>query len=121
MTPYQRYLDDGILPLKFTEARVVKKNSSKYTLIDGNLFRHKNTHPTLICVHGEQCTRIMAEVHKGISGSHIGGRALSSKVIRAGYYWPTMKEECTRYAQWYKQCQQMLTGKRRPRRAEIDL
>jgi len=67
MTPYRRYLIDGILPLEPTEARVVKKNSSKY------LFRHGYTHPTLICVSGEQCTRIMAELHKGICGSHIGG------------------------------------------------
>ena len=106
MTPYQRYLANGILPLEPTEARVVKKNSSKYTLIDGDLFRHGHTHPTLICVSGEQCTRIMEELHEGICGSHIGGRALSSKVIRTGYYWPTMREDCTRYAQRCKQCQQ---------------
>ena len=70
MTPYQCYLADGILPLEPTEARVVKKNSSRYTLIDENLFRHRFTHPTLICVHGEQCTRIMTELHEGICGSH---------------------------------------------------
>ena len=40
MTPYQRYLVDEILPLDPTEARKIKKNSSKYTLIDGKLFRH---------------------------------------------------------------------------------
>ena len=52
MTPYQRYLDDGILPLEPTEARVVKKNSSKYTLIDGNLFRYLFTHPTFVRMYG---------------------------------------------------------------------
>jgi len=66
MTPYQGYLADGILPLEPTEARVVKKSSSKCTLMDENLFRHGYTHPTLICVHGKQCTRIMAELHEGI-------------------------------------------------------
>ena len=35
MTPYQLYLADGILPLEPTEARKIKKNSTKYTLIDG--------------------------------------------------------------------------------------
>jgi len=34
----------------------------------------------------------MAELHEGICGSHIGGRALVLKAIRAGFYWPTMKE-----------------------------
>ena len=98
MTPYRRYLADGLLPLEAAEARVVKINAGRYTLVDRNLFRHGYTHPILSCVSGEQCTRIMAELHKGICGSHIGGRALSSKAVRVGYYWPTMREDCTRYA-----------------------
>jgi len=60
MTPYQRYLADGILPLEPTEARRIKKNLTKYTLIDGKLFRQGFTHPILVCLSGEQCTRIMA-------------------------------------------------------------
>jgi len=106
MTPYQRYLGDGVLPLEPTEAGKIKKNSRKYTLIDGKLSRHGFTHPILVCVSGEQCTRIMAELHEGICGSHIGERSLSSKAIRAGYYWSTMRGDCTVYAQRGKQCQQ---------------
>jgi len=106
MTAYQSYLVDGILPLDSAEARKVKINSSKYTLIDGKLFRHGFTHPILVCVDGEQCTLIMVELHEGICGSHISGRSLSSKALRAGYYWPTMREDCTRYAQRCKHCQQ---------------
>ena len=37
MTPYKRYLADGILLLEPTESRKIKKNSAKYTLIDGEL------------------------------------------------------------------------------------
>jgi len=73
MTPYQCYLADGVLPLEPTEVRKIKKYSSKYTLIDGKLFRHGFTHPILVCVSGEQCTHIMAELHELICGSHIGG------------------------------------------------
>ena len=106
MTPYRRYLADGILPLESAEAKKIKKNSAKYTLVDGELYRHGFTHPILVCVSGDQCTRIMAELHEGICGSHVGGRSLASKAVRAGYYWPTMKEDCIRHAQRCKQCQQ---------------
>ena len=106
MTPYRRYLADALLPQEPTEARIIKKNAGRYTLVDGKLFRHGYTHPILSCVSDEQCTHIMAELHEGICGSHIGGRALSSKAFRARYYWPTMSEDCTRYAQRCKQCQQ---------------
>jgi len=94
------------LLLNPAEAWKVKKNSTKYTIIDGKLFRNGFTHPILVCVYGEQCTRIMAELHEGICGIHIGGRSLSSKAMRAGYYWRTIREDCTRYAQRCKKCQQ---------------
>ena len=86
ITQYQRCLADGVLLLDPTEARKIKKNSSKFTLIDGELFRFGFTHPLLVCVHREKCTRIMAELHEGICGSHIGGRALAARALCAGYY-----------------------------------
>ena len=106
MTPYQRYLADALLPLEPAEAKRIKKSSSKFTLIDGDLFRFGFTHPVLVCVHGEQCTRLMSELHEGICGSHVGGRALAGRVLRAGYYWPTLREDCVGYAQRCRQCQQ---------------
>jgi len=86
MTPYRRYLADGLLPQEPTEAKILKKSVCKYTLVDEKWLRHGYTDPILSCVSGEQCTRIMAELHEGIYGSHIGRRTLSSKVVRAGYY-----------------------------------
>ena len=62
ITPYQHYIADSVLPVDPTEARKVKKNSSKFTLIDGELYRFGFTHPLLVCVHGEKCMRIMAEL-----------------------------------------------------------
>jgi len=106
MTPYKRYLADGILSLEPTKSRKIKKNSAKYTIINGELFRHGFTHPILVCVSGDQCVRIIVELHEAICGSHIGVRSLASKAIRAGYYWPIVREDCTRYGQQCKQCQQ---------------
>jgi len=73
LTPYNRYLADGLPPYELAEGKIVKRNSRRYTLIDGNLFRYDYTYLLLICVSGDQCTRIMSELHEGICGSHIGG------------------------------------------------
>jgi len=105
MTPYRRYIADGTLPAEPGEGKRIKKNSARYTLIDGVLFRHGFTHPILTCVSGDECTRIMSELHEGICGSHVGGRSLASNVIRAGFYWLSVREDCVRYAQRCKQCQ----------------
>jgi len=64
ITPYRHYLADGILPLKPAKGKKIKRNSAKYTLMDGELFRHGFTHPILVCVSEDQCTRIMAELHE---------------------------------------------------------
>ena len=99
ITPYQRYLDDGMLFAKPIEAKAVKRNVGKYTLIDGKLFHHGYTHQILTCVSGDQCTCIMEELHEGPFGTHIRGRPLSLKVVRTGYYWPTMKDDCVKHTQ----------------------
>ena len=105
MTPYRRYLADGVLPAESKEGKKVKRNVARYTLVDVVLFRHGFTHPILTCASSNECTRIMAELHEGICGSHVGGRSLASKVVRAGFYWPTVKENCVWHAQRCKQCQ----------------
>ena len=105
LTPYKRYLTDGLSPSEPAKAKIVKRNSQRYTLIDGNLFRYGYTQPLLTCVIGDHCTQIISELREGICGNHIAGQALLLKVIRAGYYWLTMKEDCGRYVQRCEQCQ----------------
>ena len=114
----RRNLDDT-LPTLFgwwdtpDRAHRGQKNSSKYTLIDGKLLRHGFTHPILVCVSGDQCMRIMEELHEGICGSHIDGQSLSSKAIRAGYYWSTMREDFTGMHSGASSASNTLIGTRR--------
>ena len=44
MTPYRRYLADGILPAEPKEGKKIKRNAARYTLVDGMLFGHGFTH-----------------------------------------------------------------------------
>ena len=46
--------------------------------------------PYLKCVKEDKAKYILKEVHKGVCGEHIGLRFLVSKIIRTGYFWPTM-------------------------------
>ena len=78
MTPYRRYIADGILPAEPEEGKKIKRNSARYTLVDGALFRHRFTNPILTCVSGDECTRLMSELHEGICGSHVRGMSIYS-------------------------------------------
>ncbi|KAK3011208.1 hypothetical protein RJ639_011741 [Escallonia herrerae] len=46
-----------------------------------------------------------AEVHEGICGQHLGGHALAHKVLRQGYYWPTMQQDVMSYTKKCDACQ----------------
>jgi len=91
MTPIKTYLSDGVLPSDPEEAQRIKRSSSRYTMLDGHLFRFGFARPLLTCISHTESKRIMLELHEGICGSHVGGHTLMLRVLRAGYFWPTIK------------------------------
>ncbi|RDX60645.1 hypothetical protein CR513_61192, partial [Mucuna pruriens] len=48
---------------------------------------------------------ILNEIHKGIYGFHSRGRTMATQVLRAGYYWPTMREDCRLCVHNCQECQ----------------
>lgn len=47
----------------------------------------------------------MNVVHGGEYGAYTGRRSLCKNIIRQGYYWPTMLNDCTAHAKKYDKCQ----------------
>ena len=45
--------------------------------------------PYLRCVEEEE-DYVLEEVHGGICSDHMGAKSLVRKIMRAGYFWPTM-------------------------------
>ena len=105
MTSIKTFLADGVLPIDTVEAQRLKKSSARYTLIDGHLFRFGFSRALLTCIEKEESNRVMSELHEGICGNHVGGRTLLLRVLRAGYFWLTMKKDCMEHAKRCDQCQ----------------
>uniref|UniRef100_A0A2N9HBJ5 Integrase catalytic domain-containing protein n=1 Tax=Fagus sylvatica TaxID=28930 RepID=A0A2N9HBJ5_FAGSY len=61
----------------------------------------------------------MREIHEGIYGNHSGARALQKKIIRAGYYWPTMQAKANRFVQHCDKCQRFANLLHSPPKAVI--
>ncbi|KAK3039752.1 hypothetical protein RJ639_027409 [Escallonia herrerae] len=59
----------------------------------------------LVFGHSRLGNYALREVHEGICGQHLGGRALAHKVLRQGYYWPTMQQDAMSYTRKYDACQ----------------
>ncbi|RDY08229.1 rnhA, partial [Mucuna pruriens] len=93
MTPLIWYLQNGRTNESEEEARRLSKEAAKYTLVGQRLYKRGFAFPLLKCLDQEEAEYAMREVHEGGCGTHIGGRALASKIARAGYYWPTLKSD----------------------------
>jgi hypothetical protein len=105
MTPITNYLEEGTLPSDPVEARKLKVRSARFTLIQGTLYKRGFSLPYLRCLDKTEADYVMREVHEGICGNHSGARSLVPKLIRAGYYWPTMQKDVISYTRACDRCQ----------------
>ncbi|XP_025684755.1 uncharacterized protein [Arachis hypogaea] len=84
------FLENGKLPEDEKEAKALRREAARYVIIQGQLFKTGLSQPLLKCLYPDQTDYVLREVHEGCCGHHIGGKALARKLIRAGYYWPSM-------------------------------
>ncbi|KAL0416903.1 UNVERIFIED_CONTAM: hypothetical protein Slati_3522200 [Sesamum latifolium] len=47
----------------------------------------------LRCLCSEEAWEVMREIHEESCGNHSGGRSLTSKIMRHGYFWPTIQRD----------------------------
>jgi hypothetical protein len=48
---------------------------------------------------------VMAEMHKGACGGHLYWKSTINKILRAGYYWPTMFSDVYKKVRDFLECQ----------------
>ena len=92
-TPLIAYLRSSILPDGKDAARKLKVQASRFVLIKDVLYKRGFSRSYLRCLSHDEADYVMKEVHEGICGNHSRARSLVHKLIRAGYYWPTMLKD----------------------------
>ena len=104
MTPIIQYLTDGTC--KADQEKAMKQQCARYTMINEDLYRRGYSTPLLKCITNKRAEYILAEIHEGICGNHVGARTMAAKVLRAGYYWPTIQGDCAEYVKKCAKCQE---------------
>ncbi|XP_074350803.1 uncharacterized protein LOC141690090 [Apium graveolens] len=97
MTPFINSLDKGELPKDKGKAQRLKAKSAKFFLEEGILYRRTFSSLILKCIGPEEAKYYFAEVHEGICGDHMSAKALAHKIIRQGYYWPTIHQDAIEF------------------------
>ena len=113
-TTIASYLKGGILPDKKEAARKLKVQAARFVLIKNVLYKRGFSHPYLRCIGNEEADYVMREVHEGICGNHSGSRSLIHKLVRVGYYWPTIQANAKAYVKACDKCQRFSNIIRQP-------
>ena len=106
MDPIWDYIIYGRLPDDPKEAAKIRTRSTRFTNHKGSLYKRGFFTPILKCIAGKNTEYVLREVHEGVCGNHIGARTLAGKVLRQGYYWPTILKDATDLVRRCKICQE---------------
>jgi len=91
---------------------------SKYCIIQNGLGWTNPDGVILRCVDELESKRLMTEFHSRFCGGHFAAKTTSHKILRAGYYWPTIFLCVHKMVRGCQQCQ-FFTGK--PKLATLPL
>jgi hypothetical protein len=108
MTPIISYLQGGTLPNDCHEERRIKVCTSRFTILQGTLYKRGFSLPYLKCLTPAEAEYVLREIHEGICGNHLGAQSLSKKVIRVGYYWPSIQEDANKLVKYCDKCQRFV-------------
>ena len=114
MTLIISYLKDRSLPEGKDEVRRLRVQSARYVLLNDMLYKRGFSQPYLRCLSPDEANYVLREVHEGACGNHSGAISLIHKVVRAGFYWPTIQADAKAYVKVCDQCQRFSNIPRQP-------
>ncbi|KAL0426453.1 UNVERIFIED_CONTAM: hypothetical protein Slati_2820100 [Sesamum latifolium] len=95
-TPIIKWIEEGLLPENRWEAVRLNTRATHFIIQEHILYKKSYTHPQLRCLSTEEGIHILQKIHSGCFGAYVGTRILANKALRAGYFWPTMKQDAIR-------------------------
>jgi hypothetical protein len=76
-----------------------------YQVIRDELYKTSVRGPLLHCLSIDEGKELLAQMHSGVCGGHIGSRALAGKVFRQGFYWSSIIDDASKFVTTCQACQ----------------
>ena len=73
--PILEYLTKGKIPEDKNEARRIKYQANRYTVINDKLYRRGYAMSYLRCLRPDEAEYVMREIHEGVCSNHSGKRS----------------------------------------------
>ena len=90
------YLQTQRTPTHFSrdERRRLRHVSKNYLIVDNTLYRRGVDSLLRRCLTHEEAEVVLNDCHGGACGGHLSGLATAQKILRAGYFWPSIFKDC---------------------------
>ena len=72
----------------------IRHQSQPYRIIGDTLYRLGADSALRRCLTLEEAERVLNDCHSGAYGGHMSGYATAQKILRAGYFWPSIFKDC---------------------------
>ncbi|KAM1405153.1 hypothetical protein ACFXTH_000005 [Malus domestica] len=109
ITPIYNFLAPGTLPNDKVQAKQIRYKSTRYLIINDQLYKRGFSLPYLRCLTPAEAEIVLREIHEGVCGDHAGSRSLAHKTFRQGYYWPTLHQDAIKVSRSCDKCQRYAT------------
>ena len=96
-SPILSFLREGRLPPNPEEAKKIQKRAAKFTILNDELYKRGYSQPYLRCIEEEEAKYVLEEVHGGVCGDYMGVKSLVRKIMKTGYFWPTMQQDVVEF------------------------
>ncbi|KNA18363.1 hypothetical protein SOVF_071580, partial [Spinacia oleracea] len=112
----QRYLQNSEYPPHFSSKnqRALRLQPANFVKEGGILYKRSLGGPNLRCVDKHEAQRVMDNIHAGVCGTHMNGKMLALKIIKARYYWTTLERDCYFFVKKCPTCQKCANQKHIP-------
>jgi hypothetical protein len=99
------YLRGHCEPPDELEEKRLKQRARGYAVVDGELYKSGVTESWLRCITSEKGVELLKKIHSRFCGAHISTRGLVGKVIKQGFYWPSINIEAKKLVRECEACQ----------------
>ncbi|XP_070054313.1 uncharacterized protein [Nicotiana tomentosiformis] len=87
------------------QKRTIRRFAGSFFLSGEVLYKRTPDLNLLRCVDAKEAEKIMNEIHSRVCRPHMSRYILVKKILRAGYYWMTMEQDCFSFVRKCHQCQ----------------
>jgi hypothetical protein len=91
--------------LSRVDRRRIRYQARQYIILGDTLYRRGIDSIFRQCLTYDEAEKALNDCHSGTCGGHMSGYATAQKILRVGYFWPSLFKDCILAVQKCHACQ----------------